>query len=295
MTENNKHLQHLSEIRALMERSTRFLSLSGLSGVWAGLCALAGVAVVYSFLEMSPFSTEGKFFYYEKAINTNKWGMDYKSVFLLIAIMVLAAALAGGWYFTARKARLRGERIWDATSRRLLVALAIPLFTGGVFCLALLFRGYVSLLAPCTLIFYGLALINGSKYTLDLLQGKKIEGDATEGDLVVRFNRASTIQPGSAFDWSCAIEALNGGVMETTDEFMFLAPESGYQPSIRLEFRAAESGWASQVRKQFYIKSRGGGLFGRIDAEIIADYTDRSVLNLRYAVNPAGSRVLEPE
>lgn len=166
MNNNSQHLEHLAEIRVLMERSTRFLSLSGLSGVWAGGCALAGVAVVYAFLEITPFTAAGGSFYFDKAIHTNKWGMDYKSVFLLIAIMVLAAALAGGWYFTARKARLRGERIWDATSRRLLVALAIPLFTGGVFCLALLFRGYVSLLAPCTLIFYGLALVNGSKYTL---------------------------------------------------------------------------------------------------------------------------------
>ncbi len=166
MTETHKHLEHLSEIRALMERSTRFLSLSGLSGVWAGLCALAGVTLVYAYLEMSPFATAGKFFYYDKAINTNKWGMDYKSVFILIAFMVLAAALAGGWYFTARKARQRGERIWDATSRRLMAALAIPLVAGGIFCLALLMRGYVSLLGPCTLIFYGLALVNGSKFTL---------------------------------------------------------------------------------------------------------------------------------
>ncbi len=165
MTETDKHLEHLSEIRALMERSTRFLSLSGLSGLWAGVCALAGVAAVYAYLEMTPFAP-GKFYYYDKAINTNKWGMDYKSVFLLIAILVLAAALAGGWYFTARKARLRGERVWDATSRRLLTALAIPLLAGGVFCVALLFRGYVSLPGPCTLLFYGLALINGSKYTL---------------------------------------------------------------------------------------------------------------------------------
>ena len=166
MTETHKHLEHLSEIRALMERSTRFLSLSGLSGVWAGMCALAGVAAVYAFLEMPPFTAAGGSFYFDKAINTNKWGMDYKSVFVLIAIMVLAAALAGGWFFTARKARRRGEQIWDATSRRLLTALAIPLLAGGIFCLALLFRGYVSLLAPCTLIFYGLALVNGSKYTL---------------------------------------------------------------------------------------------------------------------------------
>jgi len=166
MTETDKHLEHLSEIRALMERSVRFLSLSGLSGVWAGACALAGVAAVYAFLETPPFAAAGGSFYFDKAIHTNKWGMDYKSAFTLVAFSVLAAALAGGWYFTARKARLRGERIWDATSRRLHTALAIPLLAGGVFCLALLFRGYISLVAPCTLLFYGLALINGSKYTM---------------------------------------------------------------------------------------------------------------------------------
>jgi len=165
MNENSHHLEHLAEIRALMERSTRFLSLSGLSGVWAGFCALAGVSAVYAYLETSPLTAGGDY-YFEKAIMTNKWGMDYKSVFILIATMVLAAALAGGWFFTARKARLRGEKAWDATSRRLLTALAIPLAAGGVFCLALLYRGFLSLLAPATLVFYGLALINGSKFTL---------------------------------------------------------------------------------------------------------------------------------
>ena len=166
MDNSQQHLEHLAEMRALMERSTRFQSLSGLSGVWMGLCALAGVAAVYAYLEMTPFAPDSNNYYFDKAINTNKWGMDYKSVFVLTATLVLAAALAGGWFFTARKARLRGERVWDATSRRLLTALAIPLFAGGVFCLALLTRGYLSLLAPCTLIFYGLALVNGSKFTL---------------------------------------------------------------------------------------------------------------------------------
>lgn len=166
MNNNNQHLEHLAEIRALMERSTRFLSLSGLSGVWMGLCALAGVAAVYTYLEMTPFASDSNNFYFDKAIRSNKWGLDYKSVFVLTAILVLAAALAGGWFFTARKARLRGERVWDATSRRLLLALAVPLAAGGVFCLALLERGYLSLLAPCTLIFYGLALVNGGKFTL---------------------------------------------------------------------------------------------------------------------------------
>lgn len=166
MSNPQQQLEHLAEMRALMERSTRFLSLSGLSGVWAGICALAGVAVVYFYLGMLPFAPAGKFYYYEQAIRTVKWGLSYEWVFLLIAIAILSAALIGGAFFTIRKARRRGERVWDATSRRLLVAMAIPLVAGGIFGLALLWRGYLSLLAPSTLIFYGLALTNGSKYTL---------------------------------------------------------------------------------------------------------------------------------
>ena len=166
MSNPQQQLEHLAEMRALMERSTRFLSLSGLSGVWAGFCALAGVALVYAYLEMAPFAPTGKYYYYDQAIRTVKWGLSYEWVFLLLALGVLAAALVGGIFFTARKARRRGERAWDATSRRLLVAMAVPLVTGGLFGIALLWRGYLSLLAPLTLVFYGLALANGSKYTL---------------------------------------------------------------------------------------------------------------------------------
>lgn len=166
MNDTRQHLEHLAEMRSLMERSTRFLSLSGLSGVWAGACALVGAFVVYQYLEIDPFSIRDSEVYYNKAVRTIKWGADYRSVFVLIATLVLAAALAGGVFFTTRKARKRGEKVWDASSKRLLWALAVPLITGGLFGLALLYRGYVSFLAPSTLVFYGLALVNGSKFTL---------------------------------------------------------------------------------------------------------------------------------
>lgn len=166
MNDTRQHLEHLAEMRSLMERSTRFLSLSGLSGVWAGACALVGAFVVYQYLEIDPFSIRDNEVYYNKAVRTIKWGADYRSVFVLIATLVLAAALAGGVFFTTRKARKRGEKVWDASSKRLLWALAVPLITGGLFGLALLYRGYVSFLAPSTLVFYGLALVNGSKFTL---------------------------------------------------------------------------------------------------------------------------------
>ena len=165
-TPSHPHLEHLAEMRHLMERSTRFLSLSGLSGVWAGLCALAGAAAWYGWLGLLPFASSGEYDYLDTASANQTWGLSYRQVVLVVSATVLLAAFGGAYYFTARKARARGERVWDATSQRLMWAIAVPLMAGGVFCLALLSRGYLSLLAPSTLVFYGLALVNGSKYTL---------------------------------------------------------------------------------------------------------------------------------
>lgn len=159
------HLAALSEIRSMMERSSRFISLSGLSGVAAGLCALIGATLVYVYLGTTPFA--GERVYYVEALNANKWGMNYQTFFILDAGLVLIAALASGIFFTSRKAKQKGQQVWDALTLRLLTNLAIPLITGGVFCLALMYHGLFGFVAPTTLVFYGLALINGSKYTLN--------------------------------------------------------------------------------------------------------------------------------
>jgi hypothetical protein len=165
MENTQRHLEHLAEMRSLMERSTRFLSLSGLSGVWAGTCALAGAALVH--YETSGASHRYDLPYYDQFVQIAlQTGLNYKQSLVTLALLVFAAALAGGWFFTARKAKQRGQSAWDASSRRLLKALALPLATGGVFCTALLYWDLPAFLAPSTLIFYGLALVNGSKYTL---------------------------------------------------------------------------------------------------------------------------------
>lgn len=157
-------LQTLQDIRSLMERSSRFISLSGLSGVVAGTWALVGAGVAYWYLGMTPFGAE-RFYYYD-AIGQSRWGMSYTAFFLLDAGLVLVLALSSGIYFTTRRAKQKGQRIWGPLSRRLLLNLAIPLAAGGVFCLALLYNGYLALVAPATLIFYGLSLVNASRDTL---------------------------------------------------------------------------------------------------------------------------------
>lgn len=165
--ENSKaqHLETLQEIRSLMERSSRFISLSGLSGVAAGTFALIGAALVYWYADLSPFSGERA--YYIKALTSEKWGLNYITFFALDAAFVLICALAGGIFFTTRKARRKGQKIWDKLTLRLVLNLAIPLGAGGIFCLALIKYGALGLVAPATLIFYGLALVNASKYTLN--------------------------------------------------------------------------------------------------------------------------------
>ncbi|GAB3315059.1 hypothetical protein GCM10027299_03960 [Larkinella ripae] len=163
MSESREHLQTLTEIRSLMERSSKFLSLSGLSGVSAGVVALIGAGAAYARLQRNNLSLLS----YERMSRLN--GPDRRDMvdFLILdGSIVLAAALLLGVFFTVRQARRQGLGVWNSTSKRLLWALSIPLVTGGIFCLALIRFNLIWLTFPSTLIFYGMALYSGSKYTV---------------------------------------------------------------------------------------------------------------------------------
>jgi hypothetical protein len=168
MDKQNEHLENLSEIRSLMERSSRFISLSGLSGVAAGVFAIIGAIAAYLYLGGMNVSSAGERAYYDYAQTaTGEINSSFYAFFFTDAIAVLALSLLAGCVLTIRKAKQKGQSIWDTTAKRLLINLLIPLITGGLFCLVLLSHGLVGLVAPATLIFYGLALLNASKYTLD--------------------------------------------------------------------------------------------------------------------------------
>ncbi|GAB3717373.1 hypothetical protein GCM10027592_59430 [Spirosoma flavus] len=167
MRESHEHLQTLTEIRSLMERSSKFLSLSGLSGVSAGLVALGGALIVYLRLRtnwLTALSYDAMS--YDRLKRFDDVSNQTLVEFLVkVALGVLALALLSGTYFTVRKAKRQGLRVWNKSSQRLLWALSVPLATGGAFCVALLYYKLIWLAFPATLIFYGLALLNGSKYT----------------------------------------------------------------------------------------------------------------------------------
>ena len=169
MTEKEEQLGHLSEIRNLMEKSSRFLSLSGLTGIFAGVYALVGAYLVYS--DFNIISSDTASVTYSEFIKTANSGTDsvilkIQSLFTIGAI-VLVLSLVTGYIFTSRKAKKQNLNVWDSTTKRMVVSLSIPLIAGGIFCLILIKHEVVGLIAPATLIFYGLALLNASKYTFN--------------------------------------------------------------------------------------------------------------------------------
>ena len=161
MENQEKHLENLTEIRSMMERSSRFISLNGLSGVFAGVFALIGAAIAHFYI-INPFLNPEPSDHLWVSLNLNYAAMRVA----VIAGCVLVASLTVGYLFTSRKAKKKGLPIWDTTAKRLLINLMIPLATGGLFCWVLFLHGFFILIAPATLIFYGLALVNASKYTL---------------------------------------------------------------------------------------------------------------------------------
>ncbi len=168
MTEQQDPLKALGEIRNIMERSSRFISLSGLSGVLAGIFALIGATFAFIYLHKIPFS-DPYFLQYDRDGHFLRQ-IDFTTFFFLDAGGVLFFALASGIFLTTRKAKRKGLKIWESVTKRLLLNLLIPLSAGFVFCLALLYHGMPEFIAPATLVFYGLALINGSKYTFEVVR-----------------------------------------------------------------------------------------------------------------------------
>lgn len=149
------YMQDLREIRSIMERSTKFLSLSGISGVLAGLYALAGVYFVAGVFEGKQHLT------YRSASAAEMW------ILLLTAIVVLVLAMSTAVIFSVKKRRKRGEKIWNAAAKAMLINMAVPLVAGGFAALILLTKGLLLFLPPVTLIFYGLALYNAGNYTFN--------------------------------------------------------------------------------------------------------------------------------
>ncbi len=161
MNENTSHLESLKDIKSMMERSSRFITLSGKSGIAAGIVGLVSAFVAYKIIGS----------YYDNYNYRGFWAtsdfIKLEQHLFILAIITLVLAFAFGFYFTWQKAKNDNINIWTVSSKRLLLNLCIPLFAGGIFIIGMLVNNEWQFIGPACLIFYGLALINGSKYTYD--------------------------------------------------------------------------------------------------------------------------------
>ena len=151
--EPKKYLDDLNEIKDLMNRSSRFMSLSGLSGILAGVYALIGAGLAY-FISIP---RDGDFL----VLNSYRFKLLLLILFLVALLSILTAYL-----LSRNKAKKNKEKIWTDTTKRLLISFLIPLLTGGIYIIIKLSSQHYGLTASLMLIFYGLALVNASKFTL---------------------------------------------------------------------------------------------------------------------------------
>lgn len=201
MKQNQTYQKDIESIRQLMERSVKFLSLSGLSGMLAGIYALIGATAAYIII----YYPETPFEYRKQSVNE----IAIISKLLAIAMGVLAVSLFTGYKLASGKAKKLGVKVWDATSKRLTINLAIPLVAGGLFILILLGNGHYGVAAPACLVFYGLALINASQNLFDEVRYL--------GYLEVVLGLISAMMPGfGLFFWAIGFGVLHiiyGAVM----------------------------------------------------------------------------------
>ncbi|SEF46906.1 hypothetical protein [Algoriphagus boritolerans] len=150
--------QELAEIKSMMERSTRFLSLSGLAGILAGIYAFVGAGIAWYWIYF-PNTDYGK--------DSSPIKSDALQVNLLaVALVILVLAIGTAYLLSQQKSQRNSHQFWSPASKRFLFALFIPVISGGLFSFALIHESAYNLIAPATLVFYGLGLINASHFTL---------------------------------------------------------------------------------------------------------------------------------
>lgn len=158
MNSERDYTKDIAEIRSMMERSTKFLSLSGWAGVLAGLYALAGTYIAGVFFSFQPDALS----YPINATGDNVMGLP---PVVGLAVVILVMAIGTAIILSGQKAKIENQTIWNPTSKRMITNMAYPLVSGGILILILIGEGLAGLAAPLTMIFYGLALINASVTT----------------------------------------------------------------------------------------------------------------------------------
>lgn len=169
MTDTTEQLSAIKDIKKMMERSSRFIGLSGWSGIAAGICGLVGAWFAYRVIGRSRYAADNELVEKSRGYSDDGFFSVQEIIgnrLFVIAALTFAAAFISAFIFTFIKSRKNNTPIWGNSAKRLLISISVPMIAGGVFLLKLINNGAYGLIAPGCLLFYGLALLNGSKYTV---------------------------------------------------------------------------------------------------------------------------------
>ncbi|MDR2475649.1 MAG: hypothetical protein LBD45_07300 [Bacteroidales bacterium] len=146
---NEEALDTLKDIRQMMEKSTKCLSLSGLSGIFIGIYAIAGAYGIQQYLNDSGLRSVGLLEQY----------------IFGIALAVLVLSILTAFALSEWRARKSGQSIFNKTARKMLTDLFIHLLPGGALSIAMGLSAHTEFITSVMLICYGLALISAAKFT----------------------------------------------------------------------------------------------------------------------------------
>jgi len=155
--DRNNYFQQITDIKDIIEKNTKFKALSGLSAILAGIYALIGVVIAKLIINRS------ESIIYLELKNLKFSSQLYKII--LIALLVFICSLITGIYFSEKNAKKNNSKLWTPVAKRVFLNFSIPMLIGAIFCISVILKGYIDLISPICLLFYGLSLLNISYFT----------------------------------------------------------------------------------------------------------------------------------
>lgn len=97
------------------------------------------------------------------------------------------------------------------------------------------------------------------------------------------------------FDWSCKIEAVGGGLYETTIENRYLAASDGYKESLEYGYLSSDPRWGRSTGDKYLFVLLPNGDYGRLEININSRVGLKIGCKINSYLNPTGGRILEYE
>ena len=130
MNNGKEPVQALEEIKQMMDRGSRFVSLSGWSGIAAGICALIAAWVADKKLDQYGIN---KIDYSKSGYTNNGDFLQFQRDLVILAVITFIAAFSLAFLFTWLRSRKTGVPVWGFTARKVIINVAVPMIVGALF------------------------------------------------------------------------------------------------------------------------------------------------------------------